>query len=348
MRLLKFSEAINEAIFQSMKKDKKMVTYGLGVTDPKRVFDTTNNLLESFGKRRVFDVPTSENALTGIAIGLASKGVRVLLSHQRVDFSFLSLDQIINSMAKWYYMFGGKVNLPITIRMVIGRGWGQGPTHAQSFQSMFSRIPGLKVVMPSNPYDAKGLLISSIFDPDPIIFLEHRWLHNLKGRVPKNSYLLQLGKAKSLNSGKDITIITMSYSTQEVKTLNFILKLNKIKADLIDLRSVNPIDYKLIYRSIKKTKKILLIDTCHRNGSVSSEILSRITETNIEVLKSKIIALPDYPVPTSYKLVEDYYPSTKKIFLEICKILELKNPKIPKNYFITLDFDKPPEFKGPF
>ena len=216
-RKLKFNQAINEAIYQAMKSDRKVVCFGLGVTDPRRVFYSTERLVEKFGNERVFDIPTSENALTGVAIGLANLGSKVILSHQRVDFSFLSMDQIINSLSKWHYMFGGAQNLSVTIRLIIGRGWGQGPTHAQSYQSMFAKIPGLKVVMPSSPYNAKGLLLASIKDPNPVIFFEHRWLYDLAGDVPSKKYNIPIGKSKIITKGKDLTIITMSNSMRNKK-----------------------------------------------------------------------------------------------------------------------------------
>jgi pyruvate/2-oxoglutarate/acetoin dehydrogenase E1 component len=350
MRKIKFSEAINEATSICLNKDKNFIVFGLGSTDPRRIFGTTNQLVEKYGKDRVFDVPTSENALTGMSIGLASTGIKVLFSHQRVDFSFLSLDQIINNLSKWYFMYGGQKSLPITIRMIIGRGWGQGPTHAQSFQSLFSRIPGLKVVMPSNPANAKGLLISSILDPNPVIFLEHRWLHNLEDKVNKNFFLNKINKSRIIKKGKDITIIGMSYSSIEIKSLEKILKLNKIDAELIDLISISPIDYKTIYKSVLKTKKLLIVDTCHVSGSIGSEIISGLIQKNIKIFCKKpvLLGLPDFPVPTSYGYISRYYPSRKKIFIEICKMLEIKNPKYYKNFFSEKELDKPKIFDGPF
>ena len=163
-RKLSFVEAINEAMFIAMKKDKKVLCYGLGVDDPKRIFGTTKGLKEKFGDSRVFDMPTSENAMTGISIGAGLSSFRSIMVHQRLDFFLLAMDQLVNGAAKWHYMFGGQKSVPITIRLIIGRGWGQGPTHSQSLQSWFAHIPGLKVVMPSNAYDAKGMLLSSIFD----------------------------------------------------------------------------------------------------------------------------------------------------------------------------------------
>ena len=155
-----FVNAINEAIYQAMEIDETVICYGLGVTDPKAVFGTTANLEKRFGPQRVFDMPTSENALTGIAVGAALNGIKSVMTHQRVDFFLLAMDQLVNSAAKWHYMFGSQNAIPITIRLIIGRGWGQGPTHSQNLQAWFAHIPGLKVVMPSTPADAKGLLLS--------------------------------------------------------------------------------------------------------------------------------------------------------------------------------------------
>ena len=215
-RKLTFAEAITEAMFQAMEADKSVICYGLGVDDPKGVFSTTLGLQEKFGKERVFDIPSSENAMTGVAIGAGLRGFRSVMTHQRLDFFLLAMDQLVNGAAKWHYMFSGQHNVPITIRLIIGRGWGQGPTHSQSLQSWFAHIPGLKVVMPSTPRDAKGLLLSSIFDNNPVIFLEHRWLHNQEEEgVPEDYFEEQLGKAKVIKEGKDLTVVGMSWMTIE-------------------------------------------------------------------------------------------------------------------------------------
>ena len=181
-KIIKFNEAINFALKKAMYRDNKMICYGLGINDPKSIFGTTKDLKKKFGKSRVFDMPTSENAMTGVSIGEAINGVRSVVTHQRIDFFLLAIDQSVNSAATWHYMFGGKMRLPITIRLIIGRGWGQGATHSQSLHAWFAHIPGLKVVSPSNSYDAAGLLYASIFDPNPVIYLEHRWLHNTDGK----------------------------------------------------------------------------------------------------------------------------------------------------------------------
>ena len=187
-RELKFYQAINEAIDTCMAGDPSVYVMGLGTPDPKGVFGTTLGLAQKYGAERVMDIPTSENGMTGVAIGSALVGMRPIIVHQRIDFALLSIEQIVNQAAKWHYMFGGQMQVPLVIRMIIGRGWGQGPQHSQSLQAWFAHVPGLKVVMPSTPYDAKGLLISSIEDNSPVVFIEHRWLYNIAGNVPEGSY----------------------------------------------------------------------------------------------------------------------------------------------------------------
>jgi pyruvate/2-oxoglutarate/acetoin dehydrogenase E1 component len=348
-----FADAINDALILSMRKDKNMICYGLGITDPKNIFGTTKNLLKKFGDKRVFDVPCSENALTGISIGAALSGVRSVVTHQRLDFFLLAMDQLINAAAKWYYMFGSQKSVPITIRLIIGKGWGQGPTHSQSLQALFNHIPGLKIVMPSTPDDAKGLLISSIFDPNPVIFLEHRWLHNIKSEVNKNYYELTLGKAKILKKGKDITILTISYlNIEALKAAEFLLKEYKIDAEVIDIRTIKPMDWKTIINSIKKTKRLLVLDTASITGSISSDIIAKVVTEKSILLKSPParMAMPDIPEPTSYSLAKNFFLSDLNIANSVLKILKVKiKNSSNKKISIVRNYDQPYiNFTGPF
>lgn len=196
MRELKFTQAINEATALSMEADPRVQIMGLGVPDPTGIFGTTTGLQARFGSERVTDLPTSENAMTGVAIGCALAGMRPILTHQRVDFAVLTMEQIVNQAAKWHYMFGGRMRVPLVIRMIIGRGWGQGPQHSQSLQAWFAHVPGLKVVMPTSPHDVKGLLISAIEDDSPVVILEHRWLYNFSGPVPEGSTACRSGRRR--------------------------------------------------------------------------------------------------------------------------------------------------------
>ncbi len=347
-----FAEAINDAIHVSMKKDKNMICYGLGVTDPKSVFSTTKNLSEKFGNKRVFDVPTSENALTGISIGAALNGVRSVVTHQRLDFFLLAMDQLVNSAAKWYYMFGSQRSVPITIRLIIGRGWGQGPTHSQNLQAWFSHIPGLKVVMPSFTDDAKGLLISSIFDPNPVIFLEHRWLHNTKGIKKNGDYRVKIGKSKICRNGKDITIISMSYLTLEaLKAAKYLSDKYKVNVEVIDLRTIKPIDWQTIFKSIRKTKRLMVLDTGFINNSMASEIIARVSIYNFKLLKSPPIrlAMPDIPEPTSISLTKDLYIRANVIAKNVLKSLKINHKDISKDFDSEYPSDVPDsDFTGPF
>src|ERR1700722_19529669 len=211
-RELKFSQSIHEATDLCLAADPSVYLMGLGVPDPKGVFGTTLNLREKYGDR-VLDMPTAENGMTGVALGSALCGMRPIMVHQRLDFALLAVEQLVNQAAKWHYMFGGQKSAPIVIRLIVGRGWGQGPQHSQSLHSWFAHIPGLKVVAPATAYDAKGLLISSIEDNNPVMFIEHRWLHGITGNVPEGMYRVPIGKSRVVRTGKDITIVGISYMT---------------------------------------------------------------------------------------------------------------------------------------
>ena len=345
-----YAEGINNALELALKKDKNILCYGLGVTDPKGVFGTTIGLEKKFGTRRVFDIPTSENAITGISIGSALNGVKSIVTHQRLDFFLLAMDQLVNSAAKWHYMFGSKKSVPITIRLIVGRGWGQGPTHSQSLQSWFNHIPGIKVVMPTFAEDAKGLLLSSIFDPNPVVFIEHRWLHNIKTKKIVNKKI-KIGKARICKKGMDITIVSMSYLTLEALTAaKFLLKKFKIQAEIIDLRSIKPLDWKTIFDSVDKTRRLLVLDTGFTTGSVAGEIIAKISINKFKKLKAAPdrLAMPDVPEPTSFALTKNFHITSEKIINKVLKIMNINHKKI-KNIKNLKYHDQPGEwFKGPF
>ena len=350
MRKISFAKAINEGIDQSMRIDKNLICFGLGTTDPKGIFGTTLGLEKKYGKDRVFDMPTSENAMTGIAIGASLNGTKSIMCHQRLDFFLLAMDQLVNSAAKWHYMFGSQCSIPITIRLILGRGWGQGPTHSQNLQSWFNHIPGLKVVMPASPFDAKGLLIESINDPNPVIFLEHRWLHNSHGEVPHKPYRVSIGKAKKIKLGNDITILSMSYLNAEAIHAVEYLKSKDILCDLIDLRSISPIDWELIFESIRKTGRIIVLDTGFKNGSVAGEIISEIVSKLFRFLKEPPIriAMPDVPEPTSYGLTKGFYIGAKDIVEKCFDLMNKSYQDLDKDLPENKPHDIPGEwFKGP-
>jgi len=351
MAVMTFANAINDALIEAMTIDPTVICYGLGVPDPKGVFGTTVGLQEKFGSERVFDMPTAENAMTGIGIGAALYGLRPVITHQRLDFALLSMDQLVNNAAKWRFMFGGKRGVPLTVRMILGRGWGQGPTHSQNLQAWFAHVAGLKVVMPTTAEDAKGLLLSSIFDPDPVIFLEHRWLHNLKSDVPAGDYRIPIGKARQLREGKGITVVSMSYMTIEaIHALDY-LESRGITCDLIDLRTVRPIDWALIKTSLSKTGHLLVLDTGNLTGSVSGEIVARVAQECWGSLSAppKRLAMPDYPEGTSPALTERYHIRAEHIAKTVCSMIKHDIDVAPLVQRRTYPHDVPGDwFSGPF
>jgi pyruvate dehydrogenase E1 component beta subunit len=335
-----------------METDPSVYIMGLGVTDPKGVFGTTLGLEKKFGSKRVLDMPVSENGMTGIAIGSALVGMRPILTHQRVDFMLLSLDQIINNAAKWHYMFGGKMKVPLVIRLLVGRGWGQGPQHSQSLQAIFAHIPGLKVVMPATPYDAKGLLISAVEDDNPVIFIEHRWLHNISGDVSEKPYRVPLGKAEFLKRGKDITIIASSYMCLEALKAGLILDDLGVEADIINLRMISPLDEKAIFASVRKTGRILTVDGEWCSFGTGAEIIARVSEACHRALKyaPRRVAFPDMPIPTSWALSRHYYPRAVDIARAAAQMLGVPAKGISKRCVETATLLDIPDrsFTGPF
>jgi pyruvate/2-oxoglutarate/acetoin dehydrogenase E1 component len=315
MALTTFGNAIRDGLAVALEKDPGVICFGLGASDPKGIFGTTVGLQEQFGPERVFDIPTSEAAMTGIAVGAALNGLKPVMTHQRLDFALLSMDQIVNNAAKWRFMFGGQRSVPLTIRMIIGRGWGQGPTHSQSLQAWFAHIPGLKVVMPTTAEDAKGLLLASIFDPDPVIFLEHRWLHNMKGEVPAGDVRTPIGKAHVMREGGDLTVVAMSYMTVEALHAVDHLKAQGIACDLIDLRSIRPLDWATITASVRKTGRLLVLDTGYMTGGIAAEIIARMTMELWGGLKAapRRVTAPDFPEATSPALSQHYHPRAEHI-----------------------------------
>jgi pyruvate dehydrogenase E1 component beta subunit len=346
-----FATAINEAIHLAMEIDESVICYGLGVTDPKTVFGTTANLENRFGSERVFDMPTSENAMTGVAIGAALNGVKSVMTHQRIDFFLLAMDQLVNSAAKWHYMFGGQNSIPITIRLIIGRGWGQGPTHSQNLQAWFAHIPGLKVVMPTTSEDAKGLMISSILDPNPVVFLEHRWLHNSVGEVLDGDFRIPLGKARIVKIGIDVTIVSMSYMTIEALHAADYLATLGISCEVIDLRTIKPLDWDAVMQSVSKTGRLLALDSGFATGSVAGEIIARVAIEAFEKLKVSParLAMPDVPEPTSPALTKGFYVRAADIAEKVMEMMGKDFSGVRNALPEPVPHDVPGEwFKGPF
>ena len=351
-RIIKYTEAINEALHEAMARDESVLLFGLGVDDPKRIFATTAQLVERFGSERVFDMPTAENAMTGIGIGASLLGFRPVMVHQRLDFFLLAMDQLVNNAAKWYFMFGGQKSVPITIRLVTGRGWGQGPTHSQNLHAWFAHIPGLKVVMPAFPADAKGMLLSAIFDDNPVIVIEHRWVHALEGEVVNGDWRIPLGKGRVVTSGDALTIVALSYMTIEALHAVEQLKQDGIYCELIDLRSIQPLDWELIFTSVKKTGRLLALDIAATSFSVASELVARCAIELFADLKCppRKLALPDCPVPTSFGLTKGFYITAVDIVETVGAMLNCPVPGAERlRAAQTTPHDVPGEwFKGPF
>ncbi|MCB1107763.1 MAG: alpha-ketoacid dehydrogenase subunit beta [Chlamydiia bacterium] len=308
-----------------METDPSVYIMGLGVPDPKGTFGTTLGLQEKFGPNRVMDMPTSENTMTGVAIGSAIRGMRPIMTHQRVDFFLLALDQLINNGAKWHYMFGDQMIAPIVIRLIMGRGWGQGPQHSQSLQSLFAHIPGLKVVMPSTPYDAKGLLISAVKDNNPIVYLEHRWLHNTHGSVPEEMYEVPIGKASVIREGTDVTIAAVSHMTLEARKAIDLIEKEGISTELIDIRSVKPLDRETLIKSVRKTGRLIVADPDWKSCGFGAEVIASVVEGTFNDLKAPPVRItyPDRHSPTSWALANHYYPSHRVIAMETFKMMRL-------------------------
>jgi pyruvate/2-oxoglutarate/acetoin dehydrogenase E1 component/TPP-dependent pyruvate/acetoin dehydrogenase alpha subunit len=314
-RFVTYSEALNEAQAYALEHIDGVYLMGLGVPDPKGIFGSTLGLQERFGEGRVFDVPISENALTGIALGSAATGQRPILTHQRVDFALVSIDQIVNQAAKWHYMFGGHMSASMVIRMIIGRGWGQGPQHSQALHAWFAHVPGLKVVLPATAYDAKGMLIAAVRDENPVLVLEHRWLYGVKDAVPEVGYEVPLDTAMVRRAGTDVTLIGISYMTLECLRAAELLAEHGINAEVVDLRSVRPIDYPTLLTSIEKTRLVLIADHATSVAGVASELSANINEKLFDTLliAPVRVSLPDYPAPTSHALAKGYYPNALTI-----------------------------------
>jgi pyruvate/2-oxoglutarate/acetoin dehydrogenase E1 component len=347
-RQLKFWQAIHEATDLAMARDPSVMVIGLGVTDPKGVFGTTLGLEEKYGAERVSDIPTSENGMTGVSIGLALRGMRPILTHQRVDFAVLTMEQLVNQAAKWHYMFGGRMRVPMVVRMLIGRGWGQGPQHSQSLQAWFAHVPGLKVLMPSTPYDAKGLLISAIEDDNPVMFLEHRWLYNINGAVPEGYYRIPIGEARIARQGSDVTIVSVSYMTLEALRAADLLAKHGISAEIIDIRSLRPWDDACVLESVRRTGRVIVTDHAWKTLGFSAEVIARVAEAGLP-LKSppRRVCLPDHPAPTSPALAARYYPRAIEIEAAAAEMFGIATPESHELPAIPLDIPDL-SFTGPF
>lgn len=322
-RILKYTEALREATDQVMAIDTSVFVLGLGVSYKNGADGTTSGLKDKY-PARILDVPVSEHAFTGMAVGAAISGLRPIVHHGRVEFSLFAADQIFTQAAKWNYMFGGGHPVPITFRIALGRQWGNGPQHTQYLLGLFGSASGLKVVIPSSPRQAKGLLAAAIKDPNPTVVLEPRWLYATRQDVPIELYELPLDKARVTHKGNEVTVV--AYGDGHVAAGEAISLLGKkVRVELIDLVSINPIDHKTIHTSVKKTGRLVCVDTTHQGFGPGSEVLAGIARAGF-ILKEKPIHLscPDVPCPTSTALTENYYPTKVDIANAVLHLMNKK------------------------
>lgn len=316
LRVLTYVAALLEAQRQLLERDERVFLIGQGVDDAAGVFGSTLGLVDQFGKDRVMDTPIAENGLTGVAAGAAMAGMKPIFVHMRMDFLPMCMDQIINHAAKWYYMTGGLVHVPLVIRSIIGRGWGSAAQHSQALHGLFLHVPGLKIVVPSTPYDAKGLLIAAVEDGNPVLFVEHRWIYNASGFVPQEIYTVPIGKGVIRKEGRDATVVAISQMVYEAVKAAKILQGEGIEVEVIDPRTVKPLDEELIINSVKKTGRLIIADVACKTGGAGAEIACRVAESEaLRFLRTPIVRVnfPDTPTPCSPVLEEAYYPDFQTI-----------------------------------
>lgn len=345
-REISYCQALNEAMTQEMERNPNVFVYGIGVPDHKKVFGTTAGLVERFGKERCFDTPLCEDSMTGFGLGAAINGLRPIHIHIRVDFLLLAMNQLSNMVSNYRYVTGGKLKVPLVIRAIIGRGWGQGSQHSKSMQSVFAHIPGLKVIMPTTPRDAKGLLISAIRDDNPVIVIEHRWLYWQEGEVPERSFTIALGEANILREGKDVTIVATSWMNVEALKAAEILEERGVSIEIVDPRTIAPFNDELVIKSVRKTGRCVVADNDWLHCGFSAEVAARVSEKCFGRLKNPVqrIGFAHTPCPTVRHLENEFYPNAVKIIRTVEKMLRLTPTDLSKENFYSHEN----RFKGPF
>lgn len=323
-RPLQYSLAINEAFHELMAADPSVMLIGQGVKSPWYVGNTATGLIERFGERRVMDTPVSENAVTGAAVGAALAGLRPVVVHPRMDFMLYALDPVINQAANWSYMFGGKASVPVVVWAIINRGGQQGAQHSQALHAFFAHVPGLKVVMPATAYDAKGLLVAAVRDNNPVVYIDDRWLYRDETDVPRGLYSVPIGKGVVRRRGRDLTVVGISYLAKEALLAAAELAREGISAEVIDPRSVAPMDVPLIARSVRRTGRLVVADAGWLTGGVSGDLVARLCDAGVwgsGPVRVRRVALPDCPAPMSAGLEARYYPRAADIVREARALL---------------------------
>ena len=323
MREIQYREAIAEAILEEMDLDEKVFLMGEEVAEYNGAYKASKGLLDKFGSKRVIDTPISELGFSGIGVGAAMNGLRPIIEFMTFNFSLVGIDQIINNAAKMMQMSGGQFNIPIVFRGPTGSAGQLAATHSQSFDNWYANCPGLKVIVPSNPYDAKGLLKSSIRDNDPVIFMESELMYGDKGLVPKEEYIIPIGKANVIEEGKDVTIVSYGKMMKVVKEAYSHLNEKNISTELIDLRTIRPLDFEAIINSVKKTNRLVVVEESWPFGSIASEISYRIQQDAFDFLDAPICRVCSADVPMAYapNLVQEFLPSVSKIIEKVNKVM---------------------------
>jgi pyruvate/2-oxoglutarate/acetoin dehydrogenase E1 component len=345
-RKLSYLEAIREATDLELERDPAVVLFGLDVDDPKAIQGTTRGLADKYGPGRVFGTPLSEDAMTGAALGMALAGLRPIHVHIRMDFLMLAMNQLVNVAAKSRYMFGGRVALPVVIRSMIGKSWGQGAQHSQGLYSFFMHVPGLKVVAPTTPYDAKGCLIAAVRDDNPVLVVEHRILYYQKGAVPQVPYTVAPGRARVTAVGQDVTLVGISLMQLECLRAQRYLEEVGVRAEVIDPIWLSPLDIDTILTSVRKTGRLLVVDNGWLTCGAGAEIIARVAEEAPGCdLRVKRLGFAPSPCPTSPTLEECFYPNARTIAAAAFDLVTGRhNGWLPEERQDLKEI----EFKGPF
>ncbi|GAA0639359.1 alpha-ketoacid dehydrogenase subunit beta [Kutzneria viridogrisea] len=319
MRELRYCEAISEAIVQCMAEDPSIFVAGEGVDDPVGTHGTTKEATRLFGRSRVLDLPNSENACAGVAVGAAAQGMRPLVVYTRQDFMFLAMDAVVNLAAKWRYMYGNKGGVPVVTRAVVGRGWGQGATHSQSLHSVFGHFPGLYVATPASPADAKGLLVQALRLDTPTVLVENRGLYQLTGPVPEEAVPIPFGRGRIARHGSDVTVVAASLMVHEAERAADLLAGQGIGVEVIDIRSIRPLDETIVCESVARTGRLVVADTSWARYGFSAEVAAVVAENLPGALRKPVrrLTLPDCPAPVSMPLEQAFHPNAGRI-VEAC------------------------------
>ena len=325
MRSLTYAAAINEAHSQSMELDRSVMVMGQLVDSEAGVFGTTLGLQEKFGSNRVQDFPVSEAVMTSAALGAALAGMRPVVVHHRLDFMLYSMDPIVNWLALWRFKSNKETDLPVTIRTIVGRGWGQGPQHSKSLHAWFAHVPGLTVAMPATPFDAKGILLESIFNENPTIIIENRSLYSMTDYVPEVAYRVRFGQAATRREGKDLTIVAIGVMVPIALRAATILQNESIEIEVIDVRTVSPLDNETLLNSVSKTKRLLVADPAWEFSGIAAEIVSMVcSELSTDLLTNPVrVCLPNSHTPMSSSLETEYYPDENILVNKIRAMMSL-------------------------